>query len=119
VTWVYAAGFGGSTIPVAVYLHRHRRLPTFFGLFEMFGGRWSSRYGRTAFTWLLLAFFLVAGLAASAAWLVWRASKPGALLTLIVLPAEATFWFGFDLPIPKALGLVRIVLLALGWPSLS
>jgi hypothetical protein len=119
VTWLYAAGFGGSTLPVALYLHRRRRLPTFFGLFEMYGGPWSFRYGHRAFIWLLLAFFLVAGLAAYAAWLVWTASKLGAALTLIVLPVEATFWFGFDLPIPKALGVVRLVLLALGWSSLS
>jgi len=119
MTWLYAAGFGGSTIPVAIYLARRGRLPTFFGLFEMYGGPWWSRYGRRTFTWFLLAFFFVAGLAAFAACLVWTASKLGAVVTLIVLPVEATFWFGFDLPIPKALGLLRVVLLTLGWSSLS
>ena len=39
LTWVYAAGFGGSTIPVAVYLRRRGRLPRFLDLFEMYGGR--------------------------------------------------------------------------------
>jgi hypothetical protein len=43
LTWVYAAGFGISTIPVAVYLSRRGTLPTFFGLLEMYGGPWSSR----------------------------------------------------------------------------
>jgi hypothetical protein len=38
LTWVYAAGFGISTIPVALYLARRGTLPTFFGLFEMYGG---------------------------------------------------------------------------------
>ena len=119
VTWLYAAGFGGSTIPVALFLDRRGKLPTFFGLFEMFGGPWWSRYGRARFTQLLLAFFFVAGLAAYAAWLVWDSSKAGAVLTLTLLPVEGVFWFGFDLPIPKVLGVVRIALLALGWSSLT
>jgi hypothetical protein len=119
VTWLYAVGFGGSTIPVAVHLHRRGSLPTFFGLFEMYGGPWSSRYGPTLFTWLLCAFCLVAGLAAGAASLVWNASKLGAVATLLLLPVEGMFWFGFDLPIPKAIGLARVVLLALGWTSLG
>ena len=119
VTWLYAAGFGGSTVPVALYLRGRVMLPAFFGLFEMYGGPWSSRYGRSAFTLLLLAFYFVAALAAGAAWLVWNASKPGAVLTLTLLPVEGVFWFGFDLPIPKAIGLVRIVLLAPGWSSLT
>jgi hypothetical protein len=119
LTWVYAAGFGGSTIPVALYLHRFGRLPSFFGLFEMYGGPWWPRYGRPAFTWLLVAFFFVAVLPAYAAVLLWNASERGGWLTLIILPVEAVFWFGFDLPIPKALGLARIALLALGWSFLT
>jgi hypothetical protein len=46
LTWAYAVGFGGSTVPVAIHLHRHGVLPTFFGLFEMYGGPWSRRFGR-------------------------------------------------------------------------
>jgi len=46
LTWVYAAGFGISTIPVALYLAQRGTLPTFFGLFEMYGGPWSSRFSR-------------------------------------------------------------------------
>ncbi len=42
----------------------------------------------------------------------------GAVLTLGLLPVEAWFWFGFDLPIPKAIGVARIVLLAIGWSAL-
>jgi hypothetical protein len=119
LTWLYAAGFGGSTIPVAFSLHRRGVLPTFLGRFEMYGGPWSARHGRGVFTWLLLAFFVVAMLAAWTAWLVWNASKLGGVLTLVVLPVEAVCWFGFDLPIAKAIGLVRVVLLVLGWSSLG
>jgi hypothetical protein len=80
---------------------------------------WSSRYDRAAFVRLLLGFFLVAGLAAWAAWLVWNASMFGAVLTFVLLPAEGVFWFGFDLPIPKVIGLMRMAALALGWSSLT
>jgi hypothetical protein len=63
--------------------------------------------------------FLVVALAASwAAWLVWNASRTGAVMTLVLLPLEAVFWFGFDLPIPKAMGLVRVILLVVGWSAL-
>jgi hypothetical protein len=118
LTWIYAAGFGGCTIPVAVYLRRHGRLPRFFDLFEMYGGRWSARFGQDAFVLLLLAFLAVTLAASWAAWLVWNASTAGGVLMLAVLPVEAVFWFGFNLPIPKAVGVARVVLLALGWTSL-
>lgn len=35
VTWFYAAGFGIPVIPVATYLLRRGRLPTFFDLFPI------------------------------------------------------------------------------------
>lgn len=119
LTWAYAAGFGGSTIPVAIYLRRYARLPTFFGFFEMFGGPWYARFARRAFAWLLTGFLFVTLLAAWAAWLVWDASRLGGVLTAVLLPVEAAFWFGFDLPIPKVIGLVRLSLLILGWRSLT
>ena len=54
LTWCYAVGFGLATLPVAMYLIRRGRLPTFFDLFEMYGGPWSERVGRTAFVALLM-----------------------------------------------------------------
>jgi hypothetical protein len=41
VTWVCVAAFGIPAIPVAVYLVQRGTLPTFFDLFEMYGGPWS------------------------------------------------------------------------------
>ena len=38
VTWVYAAGFGVPTVPVAIYLMKTASLRSFFGLFDMCGG---------------------------------------------------------------------------------
>jgi len=59
VTWVYAAGFGLSAIPVAVYLRRRGRLPTFFDMFEMFGGPWSARVSHGTFVLMLATSLLV------------------------------------------------------------
>ena len=118
LTGVYAAGFGISTIPVALYLAQRGTLPTFFGLFEMYGGPWSSRFSYRTFVWLLIAFLIVAVAVAWAAWLVWKGSRIGGILALVLLPVEAVFWIGFALPIPWILGALRAILLVLAWRSL-
>lgn len=119
LTWVYAAGFGLSTIPVAIFLTRNGRLPVFAGLFESYGGPWSSRLQPRPFTVLLMAFLGVTLLAAWAAWLMWNGSRAGAVLSLVLLPVEAVFWVGFALPIPWLIGIARVVFLALGWRTLG
>lgn len=118
LTWAYALGFGVPAIPVAIFLRRKGRLPSFLGQFEMYGGPWSSRFEQGTFVWLLLGFLVVLVLASWAALLVWNASKVGAILTLALLPVEGVFWYGFALPIPAVIGVARIVLLIVGWKSL-
>jgi hypothetical protein len=118
VTWIYAAGFGLATIPVAVYLRQRGKLPTFFDLFEMYGGPWSARVMDGTFVVLLMAFMGVCAAAAWTGWLLWGGSRLGAILGLALLPVEAVFWIGFALPIPWLLGLARVVLIALAWKSL-
>jgi hypothetical protein len=49
VMWFYAAGSGSFTIPVAIYLQQRGRLPSFFNLFDMYGGPWSARLLDDAF----------------------------------------------------------------------
>jgi hypothetical protein len=119
VMWLYAAGFGLSTIPVAVYLAQRGTLPSFFGLFEMYGGPWSARFSHRTFIWLLMAFMVVAFAVAWAAWLLWRGSSVGGVLALALLPVEAVFWIGFALPIPWVLGVARVILVVLAWGSLD
>jgi hypothetical protein len=119
VTWAYAAGFGISTIPVAIFLGRTGRLPNFLGLFDTYGGPWSSRFSDGVFIGLLLAFFLVACVAAWSAWLLWNGSRTGAVINLLLLPVEAIFWIGFALPIPWVIGITRVVLIAVAWSSLT
>jgi hypothetical protein len=119
VTWIYAAGFGLSTIPVALYLRKRGTLPTFFGMFEMYGGPWSARVTDTTFVMLLMAFLVVCAVVAWAGWLLWGGSRVGAIFALALLPVEAVFWIGFALPIPWLVGLARVVLIALAWKSLT
>jgi len=118
VTWAYALGFGLPAIPVAVYLLRQGSLPTFFGLFPMYGGPWSSRYSHGTFAVLLGLFFVVTLVVDWAAWRVWSGSRAGGMLSLALLPVEAVFWLGFALPIPWLVAVARVGLLILAWPSL-
>lgn len=119
LTWVYVAAFGSSSIPIAAYLVQHGTLPSFLGVFTMYGGPWSARVQTGTRVLLLLAFLVVTLGAAWAAWLVWNGSKAGAVVSLVLLPVEAAFWFGFDLPLPWLIGIARIALLAVAWRSLS
>ena len=119
LTWAYAAGFGIPVVYVAPYLLRNGRLPTFFGMFPLYGGPWSSRVGTRTFVALLMAFAVVTLAAAFAGWLVWQGSRTGAVLSLSLLPVEAVFWIGFALPIPWFLGVARVVALAMVWKSLD
>lgn len=119
VTWAQAAGFVLSTIPVAVYLLQRGKLPTFFGLFEMYGGPWSARVTDTTFAVALMGFLVVSAGSAWAAWLLWTGSRSGAVLSLVLLPVEGIFWVGFALPIPWLLGIARVLLIALAWKSLT
>jgi hypothetical protein len=119
VTWIYAVGFGLPAIPIAIYHLNTGRLPMFFDLFPMYGGRWSGRFTPGVFSALLIAFLLVTLMTAFAAWLVWSGLRVGAVLSFALLPLEIVFWIGFDLPIPWIFGIARVVLLILAWNSLS
>lgn len=100
VTWSYAAGFGLPAPLVANYLLTHGRLPSFFGLFDMYKGRWSAWASPRQFSILLIAFLAVCGAVGVSGWLLWRGRRAGAILNLALLPVEAVFWIGFALPLP-------------------
>ena len=44
VTWAYAAMFGVPAVPVAIFLAEKGRLPSLWGLFDMYAGPWSSGF---------------------------------------------------------------------------
>lgn len=119
VTLAHAAGFGLPTVPVGLYLERHGRLPSFFGLFDMYGGPWSATLPTEEFRGRLHAYLGVTALVAGSGWLLQRRSRLGGVLNLALLPVEAVFWTGFALPIPWLLGAARVVLVARGWRALE
>ena len=45
---------------------------------------------------------------------LWEGHRDGAVVALFLLPVEAVFWWGFALPIPPVVALVRTALI-LGW----
>ena len=118
VTWAYTAGFGLPTVPVAAYLLRRGRLPSFLGLFDMYGGPWSKRMGDGPFVIVLISYLGVTSAAAWAAWRVFRGSRRGAVTSFALLPVEMVFWLGFALPIPWIIGVARVALLAAAWRRL-
>jgi len=119
VTWVYVAAFGGPVIPNAAYVVQNGSLPSFLGIFRMYGGPWSVPFEEGTFLLLLTGFLIVTLAAAWAAWLMWHGSRSGGVLTLALLPVEAVFWLGFALPLPWLLGLIRAGLVIAGWKSLG
>lgn len=119
VTWAYAAGFGASALPVAGYLQSNGKLPSFFGLFDMFAGPWFEHLPRERFLRLLLVFPAVTALASASGLELWKGRRRGGALNLALLPVEAMFWTGFALPIPVAVGMVRVALVIVSWKDLT
>lgn len=119
VTCAYAAGFGASSLPVAAYLKRTGKLPSFFGVFDMFAGPWFDRLSEERFLRLLLLFPAVTVVAAASGWDLWKGRRRGGVLNLGMLPIEAVFWKGFALPIPVAVGLLRGALVIVAWKDLG
>jgi hypothetical protein len=54
-----------------------------------------------------------------AGWLLWNGEKSGAFLALALLPFGAVYWWGFALPIPPLLAIVRTILIGLAWNRLT
>lgn len=118
VTWVYTAAYGLPAVPIVVYLIRERELPWLLDLFPMYGGPWwSGDWAR--FVWLMLGYFAVTLALAFSGWLLWRGRRSGAVMNLALVPVEAFFWWGFDLPIPPLFAIARVVLVAVAWRRLT
>ena len=117
LTWVYSAAFGIPAIPVSVYLLQRGRLPTLWGLFEMYGGPWSAGVADDTLALLLIGFLVVTVVASWTAWLIWKGVRLGAVVNLALLPVEAVFWVGFALPFPWLIGIARAALIASSWHS--
>jgi hypothetical protein len=116
--WLVAAGFGIPAPWVASFYLRERTLPSFMGLFPMYGGGPLDRFSPEVFAVFLGLFTALCALEAYAGWLLWSGEPVGARMTLLLLPFEAVFWAGFALPIPPLIAVARLGLLAFGWSAL-
>jgi len=119
VTWTYAAMFGIPAVPVAIFLAEKGRLPSLWGLFDMYAGPWSSRPADDHTVGRLLMYSGVVLATSFSGWLLWDRRKVGAVMNLGLLPVEAIFWVGFALPVPWLFGTARVALVVLSWPELS
>ena len=107
-------------MPVAIFLTENGRLPSLWGLFDLYAGPWSSESADDRVVTLLVAYagvVLVAGLGSGRP--LWRMRRAGAVLNLALLPVEAVFWVGFALPIPWVFGIARAALVVAAWPELA
>ena len=118
IMWVYAACFGLPAIPVAVYLLRAGQLPWLFDAFPMYGGPWYNSGQPERFAAQLGAFLVVLLAVSRAGRLLWRGRRAGAVLAVATIPLEALFWYGFALPFPPLLALIRVALVIAAWPQL-
>jgi len=115
--WFTALGFGIFCLPAIGNLLTGRDIPYIIG-YPAYGKGPFERVGIPTTVLLLAAFLLVCILEGVAGWLLWGGYKAGAILALVLVPAGAIFWWGFALPIPPILALVRTILIVLSWQSL-
>lgn len=116
--WLDGFGFGVFCLPAIRNLLAGRDIPIVFG-FPAYGRGPFENAGIPTTVPLLTGFLLVCTLEVVAGWFVWGGSRGGAILSLVLLPLGAAFWWGFALPIPPIFAVVRTLLIALSWSSLK
>jgi hypothetical protein len=118
LTWILAVGLGVPCVMAIRNLSMGRGIPLVLG-FPAYGGGAFERHGLSTTIPLLLGFLTVCIFEAVAGSLLWGGHTSGAILAIILLVPGALFWWGFDLPYPPMLAIVRTVLLVLGWSRLA
>ena len=95
MTWAYAAMFGVPAVPVAIFLAEKSRLPSLWGLFDMYAGPWSARFLNDRVIALLLAYAGVVLAAVVSGWLLWRMRRAGAVLNLFCVIVRTQWGYFF------------------------
>ncbi len=112
-----AVGIGVFCFPAIRNLRMGRDIPLVMG-FPAYGRGPFERIGLPTTIPLLVGFLLVCMLEAVASVLLWQGHVSGALLSLVLLPLGALFWWGFALPIPPIFALIWTLLILLNWQAL-
>jgi hypothetical protein len=117
--WVVALGWAAPAPWLMWWVVVRGRLPVLPLIGEPNGGPFYVSQTHGVFV-ALLGVSLVLGIAqAWAGWLLWNGERSGALLQFALLPVEAALWYGFALPIPPILAVLRVVLVVMAWPRLT
>ena len=115
--WTTAVGFGTFCIPAIRSLWLGRGVPIVMG-FPAYGHGPFERIGIPTTLALVAGFLLVCLLEGLAGWLVWGGHRSGTILAVALLPAGAVYWWGFALPFPPVLAIVRTILILANWRGL-
>lgn len=116
--WIHAFGLGLPCIPAIRNAMTGGPIPYFLG-FPAYGFGPFERHGIHSTAPLLAGFLVVCVLEGVAGWLLWNGHRSGAVLSLALLPFGAVYWWGFSLPIPPLLAVVRTILIAMAWSRLT
>ena len=116
--WFTALGFGIFCLPAIGNLLNGRDIPFVMG-FPAYGRGPFERVGIPTTVPLLAVFLLLCILEGVAGWLLWGGHKAGATLAVVLILPGAIFWWGFALPIPPIVALIRTILILLSWSSLK
>jgi len=114
--WLVAAGWALPALWLMWWVAVRGRLPVLPYIGEPNGGPFYTAVPHDAFI-ILLGLSLVLGIVQVVAGvLLWDGQRSGALLQFAILPIEAAFWYGFELPIPPIFAAIRVVLVLIALP---
>lgn len=117
--WLVAAGWALPAPWLMWWVVVRGRLPVLPYIGEPNGGPFYASLSHGAFV-AVLGLSLVLGIAQIVAGvLLWNGEQAGAVLQFAILPVEAMFWYGFALPIPPLLAVIRVVLVLFAWRQLT
>jgi hypothetical protein len=116
--WIVGVGWGLSAPWLMWWVVVRGRLPVLPLIGEPNGGPFYLSLPHAVFVVLLGVSFVLGIAQIWAGWLLWNGERLGALVQFGLLPVEAAFWYGFAIPIPPLLAVVRVVLVGLAWSRL-
>ena len=118
LVWISAIGLGLPCLMCLRNLLAGRPIPRVLG-YPAYGEGPFEQHGFATTPLLITAFLAVCLLEAVGASSLWGGHKFGAVLALAALPLGAIFWWGFALPYPPIMAVIRTVLLVLSWRTLT
>jgi len=111
---ILGLGFGIPGIVAIAHFARTGEVWTFMG-YPTYGGGPFESHGLKTSVPLLAAFVAVCAAETVDGVLLWRRSRGGVIGSIILVPFELFFWWGFALPFGPLLGIPRTVLAIVGW----